>query len=148
MNITRDIINDLLPAYFSGDATADTRRAVDEYFRLDPAFEGEARRAAAALEHLGLPGTAPASTSAEKATLQRAKRALRTQKVLLAVASTLTLNAVSLGFSFEIGNDHVKVHWLALPGQAGLVVTILLASALFWTLYFRTSRRVRTRVLG
>jgi hypothetical protein len=38
MNITRDIIIDLWPAYLAGEASADTRTLVDEFLRQDPEF--------------------------------------------------------------------------------------------------------------
>lgn len=38
MNVTRDVIYDLLPGYFSGDISPDTRALVDEFLRQDPEF--------------------------------------------------------------------------------------------------------------
>jgi anti-sigma factor RsiW len=148
MKITRDIIKDLLPTYFSGEASADTRSLVEEYLRQDPAFEREARSAAQTLQSLGEIGTPPFDSTTEKTALKSAKRILRRQKILLALASTFTLNAITLSFSFEIGDGRFRIHWLTLPGQREFIVVILLISAAFWMLYVRTSRRVRTRVLG
>jgi hypothetical protein len=148
MKITRDVVKDLLPAYFAEEASADTRNLVDEYFREDPAFEQEARSATRTLQALGKIGTTPLDSATEKMALKSAKEVLRKQKIWLALASTFTLNAISLGFSFEVGGGHFRIHWLALPGQWELVAVILLVSAAFWALYFRTSRRVRTQVLG
>jgi hypothetical protein len=42
--ITRDIITDLLPVYFSGEASEGTRRLVEEYFENDPDFARLAHR--------------------------------------------------------------------------------------------------------
>jgi hypothetical protein len=44
MNVTRDVIYDLLPAYFSGDASADTQALIEEFFVSDPEFGRMARR--------------------------------------------------------------------------------------------------------
>jgi anti-sigma factor RsiW len=148
MKITQDIIKDLLPAYFSGEATADTRGVVEEYFEQDPAFEAEARSAARTLQGLGQIAAAPLDSTMEKTALKWAKRVLRKQRILLALASTFTLNSIGLGFSFEFGNGGFHIHWLTLPGQREVVVAILLVSVVLWVLYFRTSRRVRTEVLG
>jgi heme/copper-type cytochrome/quinol oxidase subunit 4 len=52
MNVTRDVMNDLLPLYFSGEASAGTRALVEQYFREHPEFEREARGAARPLETL------------------------------------------------------------------------------------------------
>jgi hypothetical protein len=38
MKVTREVIIDLLPAYFSNEASADTRALVEEFFRQDPEF--------------------------------------------------------------------------------------------------------------
>jgi hypothetical protein len=44
MNVTRDVIYDLLPAYFSGDASVDTQTLVEQFFLTDPEFGAMARR--------------------------------------------------------------------------------------------------------
>ena len=36
MNVTRNVIDDLLPAYLSGEASPDTVALVDEFLRQDP----------------------------------------------------------------------------------------------------------------
>ena len=38
MNITRDVINDLLPAYLYGDVSADTRVLVEQFLEQNPEF--------------------------------------------------------------------------------------------------------------
>jgi anti-sigma factor RsiW len=165
MTITRDIVRDLMPAYWSGEATADTRAAVESYFAQDPAFAEEARREAEALRHLGSSpsqGSEP-SRGPEKArrrvvvsihvgsrekTLERTKSVLRRQRILFALASSFTLNALSLGFSFQVEGGGVRVRWLALPGQGVLVVVAALIAAVLWIFYVRIHRRVRDRVIG
>jgi hypothetical protein len=52
MNVTREVVTDLLPIYFSDEASADTKVLVEQYFRQDPDFERIARRAAMPLETL------------------------------------------------------------------------------------------------
>ena len=36
MNVTREIVKDLLPLYVSGEASADTRTLVESFLREDP----------------------------------------------------------------------------------------------------------------
>ena len=55
MKLDRDIVIDLLPAYFSGEASAATKALVEEYFRQDPDFEKFARGAGGTLETLKAP---------------------------------------------------------------------------------------------
>jgi len=38
MNVTRDVIYDLLPGYFSGDISPDTKALVEEFLGQDPEF--------------------------------------------------------------------------------------------------------------
>jgi len=42
--ITQELIMDLLPVYFSGEASEQTREAVETYFAENPGFEKLARR--------------------------------------------------------------------------------------------------------
>ena len=49
MKVTRDVIYDLLPAYFAGEASADTRLLVEEHFASDPEFGRMAARFGALL---------------------------------------------------------------------------------------------------
>ena len=44
MTITRDVVLDLLPAYFAGDVSADTRTLIDEFFATDPDFRAMAEK--------------------------------------------------------------------------------------------------------
>jgi len=44
MEVTRDVIYDLLPAYFADDASDDTRALVEAYFETDPEFGRMASR--------------------------------------------------------------------------------------------------------
>jgi hypothetical protein len=72
MKLEREVIIDLLPAYFSGEASPATRRLVEDHFREDPEFEASARLAGGALESLK---AAPAGLDPEKErlTLERAR---------------------------------------------------------------------------
>ena len=44
MDVTQDVILDLLPVYFSGEASAGTRALVDEALARDPALAARVRR--------------------------------------------------------------------------------------------------------
>lgn len=147
MNVTRDIVRDLLPAYLSGEASSDTRQLVEEHLRADPDLEREARNATVALQAIGV-ATSPPDAAAEKAALDRVKRILRVQRVLFALALTCTLNAFTLGFSFDVGNGRTRVHWLAIPGQTEVTIAIGLVALGVWLAYWRISRHVRTHILG
>lgn len=44
MKVTREVIYDLLPAYFAGEVSSDTRALVEAYFASDPEFGRMATR--------------------------------------------------------------------------------------------------------
>ena len=44
MKVTRDVIYDLLPTYFAGDASDDSRSLIEEFFASDPEFGRMAER--------------------------------------------------------------------------------------------------------
>ncbi|MGH9734288.1 MAG: hypothetical protein ACRD8A_06845 [Candidatus Acidiferrales bacterium] len=79
MNVTRDVITDLLPVYFSGEASDDTKHLVEDYFRENPDFERIARRAATSLETLRNAAPAPTDAEKEKQDLQCVRRRTRAE---------------------------------------------------------------------
>jgi anti-sigma factor RsiW len=66
MNVTDDVLNDLLTMYLAGEASAGTRALIEERARREPAFAATLaaareldRTAARAIELPGVPGTPP-----------------------------------------------------------------------------------------
>ena len=138
MNLEREVIVDLLPAYFSGEASAATRTLVEEFFRENPEFEKSARSAAGPLEGLKIALPKP-DPEKEKLALERARLVTetRTSFFWLAVISTLML------FLFRIQNG--KVIWIVWSGSAsgsGSRAPMFIAMAVFfWLFYFLARRR-------
>ena len=147
MNVTRNVINDLLPAYFAGEASDDSRRFVEDYFRQDPEFERMAREGAQRLESLAHIAPLSPALAQEKSALNRVRQLIRNQRRLFGIALSLTLNAVLIGFSFDIssGNAGVttRVHWLLLPFQRDLVLGLGTVAAVLWAAYFIRAPRAR-----
>lgn len=147
MNVTRDVIRDLLPSYFSGEATEDTRRLVDDFFRHDPDFERMAREGAQQLDSLGGVRALPPEVADEKSALTQVHRILRNQRRLFGIALTLTLNAMLFGFSFEITSNAqgevTHVHWLQFSFQRDCVFCFGVAAAILWAVYYVRARRSR-----
>jgi hypothetical protein len=133
MKLEREVIVDLLPAYFSGEASAATRALVEEYFREHPEFEQSARNAGSWLERLNVP-TAAVDPEKEKMALERARgiTETRTSFLWMAIVSTLIL------FLFRIQNG--KVIWIlwAKP-MAGILFAC--TAAFLWLFYFYTLRK-------
>ena len=82
MNISRDIVKDLVAVYLAGDASADTRALVESYLKTDPELARDVEAARATT--LGLP---PARTpTAEKQALDATRQQLKNRTSTLVVA--------------------------------------------------------------
>lgn len=86
MNVTRDVIYDLLPSYFAGDASPDTRVLVDEFFTRDPEFGRMAERFG---KLVARPSSAAAENERAKAVFDevRSRVKLRMAAAIWAVAA-------------------------------------------------------------
>lgn len=132
MNVTRNVIADLLPLYEAGEASADTRALVEAYLT----------------EHPGTlkPGSVDAMLKSEPASLpERERRAAleRTRSLIkwrtLFFAAALGCNLMTFTTAFS-GDGVTWFMWRDAPGVAG----VLLASSMgFWLAYFRVLNRLR-----
>ncbi|MGH9730621.1 MAG: hypothetical protein ACRD4A_02895 [Candidatus Acidiferrales bacterium] len=144
MNVTREVVTDLLPVYFSGEASGDTKTLVEDYFRGDPDFERIARNAATPLETLkaGWPGIVSREPGAEKEKrdLECVRGALQRRKWLF--GASLFLTFAPLAFVFR--NGHIV--WLMVRDAPWDAAFYWSNAALLWFFYFVRLRR-RTTVL-
>lgn len=134
MNVTREIVKDLLPLYAAGEACEDSRAAVEEWLRNDPEL---ARLAAALADDAPPPLTAGMPQASGKAALASTKALLQRRAWLLALA--LLFTGLPGSFVFEDGS----LRFLMLR-DAPLVSAISLAIALcLWIAFARVVRRLR-----
>ena len=77
MTVTRDVVYDLLPAYFAGDASPDSRALVESFLQSDVEFAAMAGRFRRLLAQATPGGTRPESAGDEARTLSRARTAAR-----------------------------------------------------------------------
>jgi anti-sigma factor RsiW len=132
MKITRDVVQDLLTVYLSGEATADTRALVEEWLKTDADLAiqvDEARRA-------DLPPVSPPAPSVEQRAFTRTRRGLRLRAITLGVAIYVSTLPLTVTF-----NRH---------GFQGLMIQdwwerilLLVIAAGVWVVYFRMSRGLR-----
>ena len=94
MNISRDIVKDLLVVYLSGEASADTRALVESQLKSDPELAREA--AAARGLQVELPATPP--PTAEKQTLDATRQLIKHRTATLAVALLFTVLPLTFAF--------------------------------------------------
>jgi hypothetical protein len=134
MKLEREVIVDLLPAYFSGEASAATRTLVEDYFREDPEFEKSARSAGGQLESLK---AAPLriDPEKEKLALERARLVVETRSTFLWMAIFFTLMLLL----FRV-HDH-KIIWVLWEGSALRGIIFAALAVFLWLLYLYTRGR-------
>ena len=142
MNVTREVIVDLLPLYLAGEASPGTRALVEEYLRQDVEFGRDIRRQM--LENLA--GAAPPALppELELKALRRTRGVLDWQRRLFGMAILFSLLPFSSSFTFHDGRL-VDAHLLARDYPVLAALSILAGLAL-WTAYWFNRRRLRTVV--
>jgi hypothetical protein len=126
----------LLPIYFSGEASGDTKVLVEDYFRQDPEFERTARNAATPLETLRAAAPIAASPERKKRDLESVLWGLRRRTWLFGVSLFLTLSPLSFDFT------HGHIVSLMLPQTLWHAAFDWSLAAVLWFVYFaRLPRR-------
>ena len=135
MTITRDIVIDLLPVYEAGEASADTRAAVEAFLAQDSEL---ARIVKAARSAPAAPAarTAASVPEGERKAVERTRKALRRKAWTLAFAIFFTFLPFTLGF---LGGDIVFFMWRDAPAAR----LFLLGAAYLWWSYYRQSQAFR-----
>lgn len=134
MNVTRDVAKDLLTVVLAGEASADSRRLVEEFLARDPelAREAEALRAA-----LALPAAPAQEPSAEKRTLDATRQLLKQRSATFAVALFFTL----LPFSFVVQSS--KLTFLLIRDAPIVGLAWWATALLMWIWHVAIRRRLR-----
>src|SRR5882672_10021869 len=94
MNVSRDVVMDLIPLYLEGDVSADTRALVESYLKTDPELAADVTAARAT--SLGLPATRP--PTAEKQALDATRELLKSRTSTLVVATLFTVLPLTFAF--------------------------------------------------
>jgi hypothetical protein len=135
MKVTRDVINDLLPAYLAGEASADTVALVEAFLRQDP----DLVRTVEALRTNPLPELPIVlRPTQEKETLDMTKRLLRWRGILMGLALFLTM----LPFSFVFRNQGITWSFLRDMPPAATILAFLAALAC-WSGFLYLRRRLQ-----
>lgn len=135
MNVTQNVIHDLLPAYLAGEASADTVTLVEEFLRLDP----ELARTAEALRSTRLPEPALAlRPTHEKETLNMTKQLLYWRGILMGLAIFLTLLPLSFRF------DNRQITWTFLQDAPPVATAVVCGGAILcWAGFLYLRRRLQ-----
>ncbi len=134
MNITENIITDLMPAYFSGECSGDTKHIVEEYFQDHPEFARQLRKqyespfADKALPHL--------KAESEVKALKSTRRLIKIRSSILGLAIFFSLAP----FSFYHSGDQNFFFIADKPAEASVYAAI---GIVFWLVYFGLKRKIR-----
>jgi ferric-dicitrate binding protein FerR (iron transport regulator) len=134
MNVTKEIINDLIPLYAANECSADTRALVEEYLQRNPQQAEELRRVMAT----SVPEAVPSAKSLDEVrSFREARRRLRRRSWLMAFALFFSLAPFS--FAWTAG----RVWWLLRAAPASAAVYGALG-VVFWVIYAVERRRSRS----
>jgi len=137
MKVTREVIIDLLPAYLSNEASADTRVLVEEFFEQDPEFAALAKENKIE-ELLGKLPVNPLPKDHERETLIRTKNMLKWRAHWLAMAIVFTLMPLSSVFSSK------GLTWIMFRDAPYAANIFTIFAVVSWIQYFRTRHKLRS----
>jgi anti-sigma factor RsiW len=129
MNVTRDVVKDLLTVYLAGEASPDTRALVEQWLRDDPALARQAGQAAT----VRLPAGPELPQTLEKQALDRTRRHLRWRSILLGVAIYVSALPLSVTFNRQGFSGLLIDNW---PERLAIAAIALV----LWAAYWRTGR--------
>jgi anti-sigma factor RsiW len=99
MKVTRDVVYDLLPAYFAGEVSEDTRSLINEFFATDPEFGRMAQKFGALMEERSRRGSDDTEADRERAALNRAIRRSKLRQSAMAWALGAVVALVIAGLT-------------------------------------------------
>jgi hypothetical protein len=143
MNITREVILDLLPVYLSGEASVGTRTLIEEFLKQDPELAKKLRSEWMEKMSEAAPSVLPPEL--ELRAFRKTKRLIGWQKWLLGFAIFFTSIAASLQFTTS-GGRITKFQFFLQSYPTEWAICLALAAA-FWLGYILLRRRLRTTAL-
>ena len=117
MNVTREVIYDLLPAYFAGDASPDTRKLMEEFFATDPEFGRMAARFQTATDRARQSGAPSAEAERERQSFSRVRARLGLRYAALGWGAGA---ALAFGIALLTGTDG-RLGW----GHPGIIIGLV-----------------------
>jgi hypothetical protein len=134
MNVTKDIINDLLPLYAANECSGDTRTLVEEYLQRNPQLAEELRR----IMNTSFPHSSPPNKNLDEArSLREARRRLRRRSWLMGFAIFFSL----VPFSFVSTGGRT---WWLLRDATGSALVYGAVGIVLWLFYGLERHRSRS----
>jgi anti-sigma factor RsiW len=143
--VTDDVVRDLLPLYFDGEASADTQALVETWFACRPEFARAARREAAAIGTLGSLAASPLTPQAARAELRQIRRRILVRDVIQGLAGGLTVLPFLMAAVFLLLPIR---HAIPMPNLLLSLAGWLVLTLTCWALFVRSRRRARSDILG
>lgn len=140
MNVTREVILDLLPIYLAGEASPATRALIEEYLKQDAELAERIRLQWAESLATAVPSALPPDL--ELRSFRRTRNLLGWQKWLFGLGICFTALSFTSEISFHDGRIK-EFHFLIrdFPAQFGTFVVLALVC---WAGYYTIRRRLRT----
>ncbi len=135
MNVTRDVVKDLLTVYLAGEASADTRALVEEYLQTDSDLAADV--AAARFEALPLPDASLLPTDAEKEALEKTRQMLKSRTSTLVVATLFSVLPLSFVFHGS------KITFLLIRDAPVVGLAWWATAAVMWAWHIAVRRRLK-----
>lgn len=142
MKMTQDVIKDLLPAYFSGEASTDTRAVVDEFFATEPELAERFRREWSVRVPVVVPLPPP---DLEIATLRKARRVLGLERWLLGAA--ILFSSVGFTVRFDVPASGEATTRFLLQDSPLVLLSLLAVAVALWVAYFAIRKKTRATVI-
>jgi len=134
MNVTKDIINDLMPLYAANECSGDTRALVEEYLQRNPQQAEDLRR----IMNTSLPRTTPANRNLDETrSFREARCRLRRRSWLMGFAIFFSLAP----FSFVSTNGRT---WWLLRDASGSAFVYAAIGLVLWLIYAVDRSRSRS----
>lgn len=124
VDVTRDVILDLLPLYLSGEVSDDTRALVEQFLAADAKLAYLVEQTAEQIWPQDIP--TPINKESEMKAFEKTKRLMFQQNLFLALAIFMTLVFVAFRFTEE---GRVEWLWIDAPQLGGM---IFMVATLFW----------------
>jgi hypothetical protein len=140
MNVTREVILDLLPVYLAGEASPATRALIEEYMQQDPELAQRIRLQWA--DNLAKVAPSALPPDLELRSLRRTRNLLSWQKWLFGLGICFTAFSLTSEISFHNGGFK-EFHFLIqdFPAQFGTCVALAIVC---WIGYYSIRRRLGT----
>lgn len=130
MNISRNVILDLLPLYLAGEASEDTRELVEQFLAGDPALTKLVEQSKQNQLEDEIP--VPLNKEHEMKTFEKTKQLLFQQKLFLALAVAATL----LLAAFRFDSEGAEWLWINSPAMGWV---LLMVATIFWIGFLNVS---------